>query len=375
MRDPPRILVVDDDADSTEILRARLASHGYEVETAADGLSALTHIAATPPDLVLLDVMMPGIDGVETVRRLKADPRLPFIPVVLLTSRADHHDVVAGLDAGADDYLTKPIEHSALVARVRAVLRVKALQDEIVRQAAELSSWNRRLEERVSEQLAQIDRMRRLKRFLAPQVVEAILTSADGEGVLESHRRDVAVLFCDLRGFTAFSESGEPEDVLTLLRDYHALVGDRVFHYNATIERFAGDAIMVLFNDPVPRPDYCLAAARLGLDIARMARPLTDVWRARGFSLGVGIGISSGIATLGEIGFGERVDYAAIGSVTNLAARLSTRAEGGQVLVSRSVAESVAIELPTRALGDLALKGFKRPVPVFELPLGDVEHF
>ncbi|MCW5718120.1 MAG: response regulator [Bauldia sp.] len=375
MRDAPLILVVDDGADDREILQRRLESQGYRVATAPDGEAALGWLAANDADLVLLDVMMPRLDGIATLRRLRAERGTAFVPVIMLTGKGAVADVVEGLDAGADEYLVKPVDHAALVARVKAMLRLKAMHDEIAGQAArlaiqaaELSALNQSLETRVAEQVAEIERMRRLKRFLAPQVADAVLASPDGEAALESHRREVAVLFTDLRGFTALAESNDPEDVIALLREYHALVGDRVFAHGGTLERFAGDAIMVLFNDPMPQPGYCLAAARLGLDIAGRAEPLTDRWRARGFRLGIGIGIASGFATLGKIGFGDRFDYAAIGTVTNLAARLSTQAEAGQVLASARVAEAIAAEIETRALGEVDLKGFARPVPVFELP-------
>lgn len=377
MHDPPRILVVDDLEDNREVLRARLTSRGYEVDCAVNGAEALERVAAQPPDLILLDIMMPVLDGIATVRRLKADATLPFIPVLLLTSKTDAADVVVGLEAGADDYLTKPIDHAALVARVRAMLRIKALQDEVAAQAArlavqaaELGEWNTALEARVAAQLAALERLGRLKRFLAPQVADAILASPEGEASLQSHRREVAVLFSDLRNFTAFSEAAEPEDVIALLRDYHQLVGEAVFRRGGTLERFAGDAIMVLFNDPIPDPDYCRNAAGLAQDIMRGGEALLGRWRKRGPSLGVGIGVAAGFATLGTIGFRERQDYAAIGTVTNLASRLSGRAEAGQILVSGRLAEELGPEFGPRFIGDIDLRGFARPVPVFELAAG-----
>jgi class 3 adenylate cyclase/CheY-like chemotaxis protein len=378
LHDPPQILVVDDLEDNREVLRARLASRGYQVSTAVNGAEALDKVIAAPPDLVLLDVTMPVLDGIATVRRLKADASLPFVPVILLTSRTDASDVVAGLDAGADDYLTKPIDHAALVARVRAMLRIKALQDEVAAQAAQLkeqtaqlAEWNKELETRVAAQLATLERMGRLKRFLPPQVADVILASPDGEASLESHRRDVAVLFSDLRGFTAFSEAAEPEDVIALLHDYHALVGEAVFRRGGTLERFAGDAIMVLFNDPIPDPEYCHSAAALAHEIIAGGETLLGRWRKRGANLGIGIGVAAGFATLGKIGFRERQDYAAIGTVTNLASRLSGRAEAGQILVSARLAEEIEPDFPSRFIGDLELRGFLRPVPVYELTPGD----
>jgi DNA-binding response OmpR family regulator len=203
MRDPARILVVDDVADNVEILRMRLASLGYEVVVAEDGEQALAKVRDLLPDLILLDIMMPKIDGLEVVRRLKADPSLPFIPVILVTAKAGPKDVVAGLDAGGDDYLTKPIDHGALVARVRAMLRIKALHDEV-------QALNHGLEAKVQAQVEELERVGRLRRFLAPQLAQAIVSAGD-EKMLDNHRREIVALFCDLRGFTGFAETAGPQ--------------------------------------------------------------------------------------------------------------------------------------------------------------------
>jgi len=328
MRDPALILVVDDVADNVEILQMRLEAQGYEVVTAADGLEALDKIHRLSPDLVLLDVMMPKLDGIETVKRLKADASLPFIPVILVTAKADASDVVGGLEAGGDDYLTKPVDHAALSARVRAMLRIKALHDtvqdqarQLEDQAAELAAWNRSLEERVAVQLGEIEKVGRLKRFLAPQLAEMIVSTGD-EGILESHRRDIVVVFCDLRGYTAFAETGEPEEVWTVLREFHAAVGPLVTRFEGTLDHFSGDGLMVYFNDPLPCPDPAERAVRMAVEMRAVVSELMLAWRRRGFDLGFGIGVAQGYATLGRIGFEERVDYTAIGTVTNLAARL-----------------------------------------------------
>src|ERR1700748_338738 len=217
-RDPPLVLVVDDVPDNVDILQMRLESQGYEVVTAGDGVEALEKTRELRPDLVLLDIMMPKLDGIETVKQLKADTLLPFIPVILVTAKTDGADVIAGLESGGDDYLTKPVDHAALSARVRAMLRIKALHDTVQtqaqrleEQAAELAAWSKTLEERVAAQIGEIERIGRLKRFLAPQIAETIVASG-GEAILESHRRDIVVLFCDMRGFTALAETAEPED-------------------------------------------------------------------------------------------------------------------------------------------------------------------
>ena len=254
MRSPPRILIADDSPASLDILRTRLVSQGYEVVTATDGQEAVDATLAHQPDLILLDVMMPKRDGFEVCRLLRADPALPFIPIILVTAKDDTRDIVAGLDSGADEYLTKPVDHAALTARVRSILRTKALHDTVQEQAAQLAEWNRTLERRVAEQLAELERIGRLKRFLSPQVAELVVSSG-AEHLLESHRRDVAVVFCDLRGFTAFGEAAEPEEVMRVVGEYHAALGALIHRFEGTLERFAGDGLLVLFNDPMPCPD------------------------------------------------------------------------------------------------------------------------
>ena len=360
MRDPPLILVVDDVPDNVDILQMRLEAQGYEVTTAGDGLGALEKIRALLPDLVLLDVMMPKLDGIEAVKRLKADPSLPFIPVILVTAKADASDVIAGLESGGDDYLTKPVDHAALSARVRAMLRIKALHDTVQDQArhledqaAELAAWNQRLEERVAAQLGEIEKVGRLKRFLAPQLAEMIVSSGD-EGILDSHRRDIVVVFCDLRGYTSFAETGEPEEVWAVLREFHAAVGPLVTRFEGTLDHFSGDGLMVYFNDPVPCPDPAERAVRMAVAMRAAVGELMSGWRRRGFDLGFGIGVAQGYATLGRIGFEERVDYTAIGTVTNLAARLCGEARAGQILLSKRVAAT-----PTSA---------RRPPTAFRRP-------
>jgi adenylate cyclase len=373
MRDPPLILVVDDVPDNVDILQMRLEAQGYEVITATDGLEALEKIRALLPDLVLLDVMMPKLDGIGAVKRLKADASLPFIPVILVTAKADASDVIAGLESGGDDYLTKPVDHAALSARVRAMLRIKALHDTVQGQAKrledqafELAAWNRRLEERVAQQLGEIEKVGRLKRFLAPQLAEMIVSSGD-EGILESHRRDIVVVFCDLRGYTAFAETGEPEEVWSVLREFHAVVGPLVTQFEGTLDHFSGDGLMVYFNDPLPCTDPAERAVRMAVAMREAVGELMSGWRRRGFDLGFGIGVAQGYATLGRIGFEERVDYTAIGTVTNLAARLCGEARDGQILLSKRVATAVEGSVTLEEIGNLALKGLSQAVAVYNV--------
>ncbi|HEU5283606.1 MAG TPA: response regulator [Burkholderiales bacterium] len=366
MRTPPRILVVDDTPANVHVLKLRLTALGYEVVTAADGREGLIAARETKPDLILLDVMMPNVDGIQVCRELRADPAFPFVPIVMVTAKADSKDVVAGLDAGADEYLPKPVDHNALAARVKSMLRIKNLHDTVQAQAAELAEWNRTLEQRVTEQVAQVERLGQLKGFFSPQLAEVILSPAN-EKLLASHRREITVVFCDLRGFTAFSETAEPEEVMGVLAEYHAEIGEEIFRFEGTLERFAGDGLMVFFNDPLPCADAPARAVHMALAMRSRAGTLATGWRKRGYQLGFGVGISQGYATLGKIGYKGRVDYGAIGTVSNLASRLCDEAEPGQILVSQRVRAAVEDLVETESVGELRLKGFLKPVPAFNV--------
>ena len=373
MLTPPQILIVDDNPMNLDILQTRLAVHGYEMLRASDGEEALAIARAQRPDLILLDIMMPKMDGIEACRHLKGDSSLPFMPIIMVTAKADSKDIVAGLEAGADEYLTKPVDQASLVARVKSMLRIKALHDTVQEQAAhlalqsaQLAEWNRTLEQRVAEQLVELERAGRLKRFLSPQLAELIVSSGD-ELFLESHRQEITVVFCDLRGYAAFSGTAEPEEVMGVLRDYHAALGELIFRYEGTLERFTGDGLMVFFNDPLPCPDPAARAVRMAVAMREQVRELTSTWRRRGHQLDFGVGIALGYATLGKIGFEGRFDYAAIGPVTNLASRLCDEARGGQILVSQRVYSAVEALVEVEPVGDLPLKGMFKPVPAFNV--------
>ena len=271
MRQPPLILIADDNEANRDILARRLEANGYELAMAADGEEALALARGKLPDLILLDVMMPKVDGLEVCRQLKADRGLPFIPIILVTARADTKDIVHGLEMGGDEYVTKPVDQAALVARVRSTLRIKDLHDTVheqskrlAAQADELAQWNDTLKQRVTDQLAEIERMSRLRRFLSPQIAELVVSSG-GEQLLDSHREQITVFHCDLRGYTGFAETAEPEEVIKFLREYHEVLGKLIYKFGATLERFTGDGVMVWFNDPLPCPDPCQRAVNMAV--------------------------------------------------------------------------------------------------------------
>lgn len=323
-------------------------------------------VRATRPDLVLLDVVMPRLDGIETTKRLKADAALSFIPIILVTSKTDTKDVVAGLEAGADEYLTKPVDQTALIARVKSMLRVKEMHDRIAAQAADLATWNKTLEQRVAEQLAQIERVSRLKRFLAPQVAELIVAESN-ERVLQSHRREITVVFGDIRGFAGFAEAAEPEEVISVLDEYHTNLGPLVHKYEGTLERFLGDGFLVLFNDPLPCPEPSLRAIEMALEMRDRFSELAAEWLNRGYDLGFAMGIAHGYATLGRIGFEGRFEYSAVGSVVNLASRLCARAEKGQILVDPKVRTAIKSAVQLQPIGEFLPKGFSHPVSTWNV--------
>jgi len=365
-----RILVVDDVALNVKLLADLLVAKGYRTCSATSGAEALRVLAAERPDLVLLDVMMPGMSGYDVCREIRADPAHAMLPVVLVTALDPAEERAKGLDAGADDFLSKPVSQAELLARVRSLLRIKSLYDELLRQRGELAELNRTLEQRVADGVSQLEKVSRLKRFFSPQLAELIVAGG-ADDPLKSHRRDITVVFLDLRGFTAFTETADPEDVMAVLGEYHAAVGALVLQHEATLERFTGDGIMVFFNDPVPVPDPAPRAARMAIAMQREIARLAVGWARRGYELAMGVGIAQGFATIGSIGFPGRIDYGAIGTVTNLAARLCGEARGGEILVSQRVHGLLDGDPVCEPAGELALKGFHRPVPAFRVLVAD----
>ena len=365
MTEPVTILAVDDQQANLRLLDAVLSPRGYRVVRASSGEQALELLPSSGVDLVLLDIVMPGIDGYEVCRRIRGTPETAFLPVVMITASGNQEKTRA-IEAGADDFVSKPFDQSELLARVASLARIKRYHDTITQQAAELAQWNAKLETRVLTQLGELQRMKRLRRFLSPQVAELVINSGD-DSILGSHRREIVVVFCDLRGFTAFAESSEPEEVMGVLGEYHAALGELIFRYEGTLERFTGDGLMVFFNDPIPLDRPAQRAVEMALAMRDRVRTLAEGWSRLGHDLGFGVGIAQGFATLGRIGYEGRFDYAAIGSVTNLAARLCGDAGAGQVLVSQRVFSAVDDVAVGESVGTLQLRGFSRAIQAFSV--------
>lgn len=363
---PSRVLVVDDTPQNVKLLVDILGAKGYVAFSASSGEEGLAKIAAEKPDIVLLDVMMPGLSGYDVCRRIRTNPETALLPVVLVTSLDPHQERVKGIEAGADDFLSKPIHQPELFARVRSLLRIKALQDEVARQAATLREWNATLESRVQASVEEIASLGRLKQFFSAPVADAIV-SAGERSLLAPHRRDVCCVFIDLRGFTAFTDSAEPEEVIALLAEFHGAMGALIAEHEGTVPHFTGDGILIFFNDPIPMPDMCPRAARMALAMQERFAPLGARWRKMGHELALGIGIARGYATLGAMGYEGRFDYTVIGGVVNLAARLCSEAAGGQILVDRRARAGLDEGFAFETIEPLALKGFDKPVPAFRL--------
>ncbi len=360
------VLVVDDTEMNRDMLRALLEADGHKAGVAENGRIALEAIKKNSFDLILLDVMMPEMNGYQVLEHLKADPSLRDIPVIVLSALDEIGSVVRCIELGAEDYLPKPFDPVLLRARIGACLEKKRLRDQEAELRNELAEWNKNLEQRVQDQVTQLDRLGRLKRFFSPQLAELIV-SGGTDDPLKTHRREITVVFLDLRGFTAFAETAEPEEVMGVLREYHAEMGKSILEHEGTLERFTGDGMMIFFNDPVPVPNPAERAIRMALAMRERVRELTTKWRKLGYELDFGVGIAQGYATIGGIGFEGRLDYGAIGTVTNLAFRLCAEANPGQILLPQRLVGMVEELAEVEPVGELSLKGFHRPVATYNV--------
>ncbi|MDO8506250.1 MAG: response regulator [Candidatus Limnocylindria bacterium] len=337
----PKVLAVDDTPENLRLIEALLGPQGYDVITASTGRQALELLPKEKPDLLLVDIVMPEMNGYEVTKAVRSDAAWRHVPVIMITATGGA-DLVRSLEAGADDFVSKPFDQHELLARVKSLIRVKSYYDIVQRQREELS------------------------RFLSPQIAE-LITSDEGKRLLDGHRRAVTVVFCDLRDFTRFSETVEPEEVLNVLRTYHRAMGELIVEHGGTLEHFEGDGMMVFFNDPVEMAEHELRAVQMAIAMRERFAEISALWKKKGYDLAFGVGISVGYATLGRIGYEGRYDYAAIGNVTIMASRLSAKAEAGQILISQRLNAAVEDRVETTPVGELELKGMSRPVSAFSV--------
>ena len=353
MSDARIALVVDDSRVNRLVLTRQLSALGLEVLEAENGIEALDLVRAhaSAIDVVLLDVIMPELDGYDTLAAMKADDATGHIPVIIVSGVEELDSVVRCIELGATDYLTKPINPRVLEARLNASLAAKRLRD----LELEHIEQQRKLTETIDRQKTE------LSRFLSPQI-SALISSPEGELLLAGHRRMITVAFCDLRGFTSFAEQADPEEMLGVLGEYHRMIGESIVRHGGTLEHFAGDGVMVFFNDPIAQEDHVERAVRMAVEMRSRFEDLGAGWRKRGYELGFGIGIAVGYATLGRIGFEGRYDYGAIGNVVILASRLSSQAAANQILLSQRAAGMVEEIVDVESVGELQIKGLSRPV-------------
>jgi class 3 adenylate cyclase len=357
-----RVLIVDDDPDMVAFLGRLLSREGLKVDAEYDGAAALAHIAASPPDMILLDVMMPGMTGFEVCERVKSDPATALIPVILVTSLEDHASRVRGIDTGADDFLSKPVNREELIARVKNLRRLHQTRRELE---------GRRLAAEVQHKEAI---RKTFSRYISPRLADRIIAES-GEAPFESEaqRINVVALFADLRGFTRLTETLEVDKVVGMLNEYFAVITEAAYRHEGTIFSMAGDCLLVGFNVPFPQPDAALRAWRTAQEMIAGFSPVLASWTERGsVSTGVGVGIATGEAIIGNIGSPHHMSYTIIGDAVNTAARLMQMAKASELLVSGPAYEAIREAVPAGrvdARGDVALRGKSGAIPVYSIRL------
>ena len=345
-----RIMIVDDNEDNLELLSIMLQREGYEIATANNGAVALSTIERTPPDLLLLDLMMPNIDGHVVAARIRQNPLLPFIPIIIVTAKADMDNKIRSLEEGADDYLTKPINYPELLARVRALLRLKRSQDALSAERSRTSLLYREIN--------------RLFNSYVPAAVAKHLLTDPGMASLGGQRQMVSVMFADLRGFTSYAESSEPEQLLEALNTYLGIAAEAVNACGGTIDKFMGDAVMALFNAPAAQPDHAIRAVMAALLIQRK---MAEYNQGREVKLEFGIGINTGEAVVGNIGTAALRNYTAVGDAVNLAHRMEESAAGGSIVIGEQTHELVRQRFKAEALGSITIRGRSGKVEAYRI--------
>jgi class 3 adenylate cyclase len=354
------VLVVDDDPDMAAFLARLLQNEGMEVETAADGAAALQRVSTRHPDLVLLDVMMPGTSGFDVCRKLKDDEATALIPVILVTSLEDSESRVRGIEAGADDFLSKPVKREELIARAKTLRRLHDTRKELE---------SRRLAAEVQRKEAI---RKAFSRYISPRLADRIADAADEQGDPfqgRAQRTQLVALFADLRGFTRLTEQSEVGSVVGMLNEYFGVLTDAAYQHDGTIFNMAGDSLLVGFNVPFPQPDAAERAWHTALEMVGRFAPIAAAWHSRhGLDLGVGVGICAGEAIIGNVGSEHYASYTIIGNPVNTAARLMQMAAAGEVLVCGPVFDRIRRLLSRHRVserGDVTLRGRSEPIPVY----------
>lgn len=352
-----KVLVVDDEELNRELLEAILGNQ-YDVLMACDGEEGLLKVEQSRPDIILLDVMMPRLNGYEVCRRLKGEKETSIIPVVMVTALREKEDRIKGLEAGADDFLTKPIDRAEVLARVKSLLRIKHLYDE-------LTDINATLEQRVAEQVEQIQNLSRLKQYFSPKLAEALISD---ESIYKVRRKNLTIFFTDIRNFTHFSEIMEPEELLAMLDKYFTEMTKIIFKYGGTVGKFIGDGIMGFFGDPEECPNHAELTVRMALEMQSVAEVLNkDILTFSDIPFSIGIGINTGYVTIGHVGPENHRDYTIIGKHVNLASRLEGEADPWQILISQRTYSLVKDIVKIEEMGQITVKGFEKPVLVYSV--------
>ena len=357
------ILVADDLEDNVMVLRAFLKHHKYKTLAAYSGKEAIEIAEAKKPDLILLDLNMPEMSGLDVLREIRKNANLNNTGIILLTASGNVDELLRSFSVGADDFIQKPYHHIEMLARIQSVLKMRDTQVKLLEANKRLDEFNRDLEITVAKQVDELEKVNRLRRYFSPQVAEKFLNEASAP--FSNERKEVTVVFLDLRSFTSFAESNNPETVMTTLSEFHSTVGPIIFKHNATLERFTGDGMMCFLGAPQPEPDHAQKAFDMACEMQDTVRDLSRKWLDSNFGLGLGIGISTGMASTGTIGFEQRLDYAAIGSVTNLSARLCGKAEAGEILLCSESFNKMRSKDKVKSKGDLKLKGFTKEITVY----------